>query len=48
MSGNAKMNTFGNDLKYFLENHPYMTADIGGVKYRYILTGETGRTTSYR
>lgn len=39
------MNTFGEDLKSFLEKHPYKTADIGGVKYRYILTGETGRTT---
>lgn len=32
------MNTFGDDLKKFLEKHPYKTADIGGVKYRYILT----------
>ncbi len=39
------MNTFGEDLKLFLEKHPYKTADIGGVKYRYILTGETCRTT---
>ena len=39
------MNAFGEDLKNFLEMHPYKTADIGSVKYRYILTGETGRTT---
>lgn len=39
------MNTFGEDLQLFLEKHPYKTADIGSVKYRYILTGEIGRTT---
>lgn len=30
------MNTFGEDLKNFLEKHPYKTADIDGVKYSYI------------
>ena len=39
------MNTFGEDLKSFLEKNPYKVADIGGIKYRYILTGESNHTT---